>query len=177
LASPSGPHWVIERLGPQHDRESFDCGKPTLTSWLKERAGQFERKNLARAYVAVRPGQPLVLGYYSLSTHHVAFEALPPDQAKGLPPRMEVPVVLLGRLAVDRAAQGQGLGGLLLIDALRRALRVAEQIGIRAVEVDAIDEVARDFYRHYGFITLADDPLHLYLSLKAVEALGLTPKG
>ena len=148
-----------------------------LTDWLRARSGQFEKKDLARVYVAVRPGQSLVLGYYSISAHHVSYESLTQDQAKGLPPRMEVPVVLLGRLAVDNTVRGQGLGGLLLIDALRRTQRIAEQVGIRAVEVHALDDEARRFYLHYGFIPLADSELHLYLPIRAIQALDLTPPG
>ena len=78
----------------------------------------------------VRGQQPTVLGYYAVSSHMVRHADLPSDQAKGLP-RIDVPVVLLGRLAVDRSVQGQGLGSLLLMDALRRAEHLAEQLGIR----------------------------------------------
>jgi GNAT superfamily N-acetyltransferase len=141
---------------------------------LKVRAGQFERRDLARTYVAVRQGQARVGGYYALSNHRVRYDALPAEQFKGLP-RMDVPVVLLGRLAVDRSTQGQGLGTFLLIDALRRALQVSEQVGIRAVEVDAIDEVARNFYVKFGFVQLLDDQRHLYLSMHIIRKLNLPP--
>jgi GNAT superfamily N-acetyltransferase len=114
------------------------------------------------------------LGYYAISNHRVAFEALPDDQAKGLP-RLGVPVVLLGRLAVDRTVQGQGLGAHLLIDALRRAQHLAEHIGIRAVEVDAIDDAARNFYLKYGFVALLDNPDHLFLTMEVIRRLGLAP--
>ncbi len=165
---------MIERLGPGHDRASFDCGHATLNDWLKQRAGQFDRRDLARTYVAVRDGESKVLGYYAISTHGVRCEDLPDDQAKGLP-RIDVPVVLLGRLAVDRIAQGCGLGSLLLIDALRRIEVLSEQVGIRAVEVDAIDDAARSFYLRYGFMPLIDDPLHLYLPISVIRQLGLRP--
>jgi GNAT superfamily N-acetyltransferase len=92
-------------------------------------------------------------------------------------PRTDVPVVLLGRLAVDRSTQGQGLGALLLIDALRRAQFLSDQIGIRAVEVEAIDDAARDFYQRFGFTPLADAPRHLYLSMQAIRGLNLPPLG
>jgi GNAT superfamily N-acetyltransferase len=176
LASEPAASWVIERLGRQHDRTTFGCGQPLLDDWLKLRAGQYEKKNLARTYVAVRPGDTAVRGYYAISSHRVAFEALPDDQAKGLP-RIDVPVILLGRLAVDRSCQGQGLGALLLIDALRRAQFLADRIGIRALEVDAIDDAARDFYQRFGFTPLADAPRHLYLPLQAIRGLQLPPLG
>ena len=166
--------WDIQRLARQHDRTSFDCGESTLNDWLKLRAGQFDRKDLARTFVATRIGQSVVIGYYALSTHRVMFETLPHNESKGLP-RLDVPVVLLGRLAVDLSVRGQGLGGLLIVDALRRAVHIAEQVGIRAVEVDAIDDVAKQFYLSYGFRELLDDPRHLFLPMHEVRKLKLEP--
>jgi GNAT superfamily N-acetyltransferase len=174
LADSSVTQWSIEKLGRAHDRTAFDCGHPALNDWLRLRAGQYEKKDLARTYVAVHSGEPVVLGYYALASHQVTYEALPGDQAKGLP-RMDVPVVLLGRLAVDRKVQGQGLGSLLLIDALRRAQHIAEEIGIRAVEVDALDEAARRFYLKFDFIPLVDAPNHLFLPLHQIRKLRLPP--
>jgi GNAT superfamily N-acetyltransferase len=92
-------------------------------------------------------------------------------------PKIAVPVVLLGRLAVDRTVQGQGLGAHLLIDALRRTECLAEAVGIRAVEVDAIDDAARRFYLKFGFGPLADDPNHLFLPLHVIRKLRLPPLG
>jgi GNAT superfamily N-acetyltransferase len=167
---------VIARLDPAHDRESFDCGHAMLDDWLKRRAGQFDRRDLSRTYVAVRSSETKVLVYHAISTHGVRREDLPEDQTKGLP-RIDVPVVLLGRLAVDRSAQGCGLGSLLMIDALRRIALLAEQVGIRAVEVDAIDEAARNFYLKFGFVPLLDDPHHLFLPMSALRRIGLVLKG
>jgi GNAT superfamily N-acetyltransferase len=163
---------VIERLAKRHDRSLFNCGQPALDDWVKTRAGQFDRRDLARTFVAVFAGQSLVLGYYALASHRVRFESLPEDQAKGLP-KIDVPVVLLGRLAVDQSMHGMGLGSFLLIDALRRALQVSTEIGIRAVEVDAIDNRARSFYVKFGFEPLLDDPNHLYLPMRVIRKLEL----
>jgi GNAT superfamily N-acetyltransferase len=146
----------------------FDCGHAALNEWLRLRAGQFDQRDLARTYVAVRNQERTVLGYYAISSHRVRREDLPDEQAKGLP-RTDVPVVLLGRLAVDRSVQGCGLGSLLLVDALRRAERLAEQVGIRAVEVDAIDDAARAFYERFGFVPLLDDPRHLFLPMSLIR--------
>ena len=176
MAEQTEAGWVIEKLGKLHDRSIFTCGNPILDDWLRQRAGQFEKRDLARTYVAVRRGLSIVLGYYALSTHRVGYEALPDEQAKGLP-RLDVPVVLLGRLAVDRTVQGQGLGALLLVDALRRAEYLAEQVGIRAVEVDAIDDAARRFYLKFGFVPLLDGPQHLFLSMQLIRKLRLPPLG
>ncbi len=166
------PAWMIQRLHRTHDRSAFDCGQPSLNEWLKNRAGQFDRRGLSRTFAATRPGEVVVCGYYALSTHRVLYEDLPDTESKGLP-RLDVPVVLLGRLAVDRAAQGQGLGASLLVDALRRAMHISDQVGIRAVEVDAIDEPARRFYLKFGFRSLLDDPRHLMIPLHEIRKLKL----
>ena len=166
--------WTIRRLDKNHDRSAFDCGQPMLNEWLKDRAGQFDRRNLSRTFVATRPDELLVVGYYAVSTHRVVYEALPAAEAKGLP-RLDVPVVLIGRLAVDHTVQGQGLGALLLVDALRRSLQISEQVGIRAVEVDALDNAARSFYLKFGFRSLLDDPRHLFLPMHEIRKLKLDP--
>lgn len=165
--------WQIQRLTKKHDRSQFAAGSPLLDDWLKLRAGQFDRRDLARTYVAVEPDTPLVCGYYAIANHLVRYDALPTDQAKGLP-SIDVPVVLLGRLAVHRPMQGRGLGKVLLIDALRRSLSLADQIGIRAVEVDAVDDAAVHFYRKFGFLMLLDDPRHLLLPMNVVRQLPLS---
>ncbi len=119
--------WIIEPFDKQrHDRVGFDCGVPALNDWLGTKVNQFARKDLARTYVLVEQGQTSIKGYYALSSHKVVYEALPKEQAKGLP-RIDIPVALLGRLAVDSSVQGQKLGELLLLDALRRAEYLAQQ--------------------------------------------------
>ena len=164
--------WVIERLTDAHDRSDFSFGKAPLDEFLKRLAGQYDRRDFARTYVALWPPEPAVQGYYTLSGGSLDLSALPEPVRKKLP-RHPAPVARLGRLAVTQAAQGQQLGKTLLLDALRRCSRVASELALYAVEVDAIDEDARRFYLKYGFTALADDPLHLYLSMKAVQKLGL----
>ncbi len=170
MASATEGSWTVARLGREHDRSGFDCGHQALNDWLKQRAGQFDQRDLARTFVAVRGQERTVLGYYAISSHHVRRADLPDDQAKGLP-WIDVPVVLLGRLAIDRSVQGQGLGSLLLIDVLRRAELLAEQLGIRAIEVDAIDDAARKFYLKFGFVPLLDNPQHLFLPMSIIRKL------
>lgn len=162
--------WNIERLGRHHDRSGFDGGQPKLTEWLKRTAGQHARRGFAQTFVATRVGEANVLGYYAILNHTLEIAAIPPTLAKGLPP-IDAPVILLGRLAVDRSLRGQGLGTLLLVDALKRIVQLAEQVGIWAVEVDAIDDSASAFYQRFGFMTLADDPHHLCLPLTVVREL------
>ncbi len=164
--------WCVERLGRAHERSAFSCGRESLDAFLRTLVNQYEKRRLGRTYVVVRPGEERVLGYYTLASGSVSFEKLPKKAAKKLP-RHPVPVVLLARLAIDQSAQGQGLGGFLLADALRRCLVLAAQLGVHAVEVDALDEQAKAFYEKYGFVALQDNPLHLYLPIATLaDAFG-----
>jgi GNAT superfamily N-acetyltransferase len=160
--------WRIEPLRASHERGEFSCGKAPLDDFLRLRASQYEKRRLGRTYVALFPGTTTVAGYYTLAAGAVAIANLPPDAAKRLP-KHPVPVILLGRLAVDRTARGQGLGRALLRDALHRSVELSEQIGLFAVEVLAIDAEARDFYVKYGFVPLADNEQHLFLPIKTIE--------
>ncbi len=175
MAKSPSALWVVESFDRlKHDRSGFDCGIPILNDWLTTKASQFEKKDLARTYVLVETGSTLVKGYYVLSNHTVIYDSLPADQVKGLP-QIDMPVVLIGRLAVDRSMQGQELGKFLLIDALRRAEYLATKIGIRAVEVVAINQAANLFYERYGFLALSDDPHHLFLPMNIIRKLQLPP--
>ncbi|PHR99370.1 MAG: GNAT family N-acetyltransferase [Blastopirellula sp.] len=165
--------WVIEPFDKrQHDRAGFDCGLPVLNDWLLRKVSQFAKKDIARTYVLVDQDQSVVKGYYALSNHTVIYDALADDQAKGLP-QIDIPVVLIGRLAVDQSVQGQNLGEFLLLDALKRSEYLSESIGIRAVEVDAINNQSKRFYLKYGFLPLKDHPYHLYLSMNVIRKLKL----
>lgn len=160
--------WWIGPMGRDHVREAFACGGPSLDDFIRRLVGHHERRNLGRTYVAVRRGEPRVLGYFMLAYGSVAFERLPEAQARKLP-KHPVPVGLLARLAVDRTAQGRGLGEALLIDALRRCLGPADSLGIHAVRVDAIDATARAFYENYGFVPLLDRGLDLFLPIATIR--------
>ena len=160
---------IIEPLSSTHDRSAFDCGEPSLNTYLRQYARQNDEKGLGRTYVAVEPGQTRVEGYYTISTGAVTFEQVPEKL-----PRYPIPVVHLGRLAIGLTSQGKGLGELLLIDALKRAALAAEQLGIYAVEVRALNDSARRFYLKYGFTRLLDDEFHLYLSMKTIRKLRLS---
>jgi GNAT superfamily N-acetyltransferase len=159
--------WQVERLDRSHQRGEFACGKASLDEFLKALVSQYEKRRLGRTYVAVRPGDRRVFGYYTLACGAVPFQNLPAETTRKLP-RHPVPVALLARLAVDRDAQGQGLGKVLLLDALQRCLALSEQLGLFAVEVVALDDAAKGFYRKYGFVSLPDSELHLYLPVKTI---------
>lgn len=167
------PAWTIEKLSKAHDRKSFDCGVPELNEYLRRFARQNEAAGISQHFVALgSPDSKEVHGFYALSAGAVAFDHVPQDLRKRLP-RYPVPVAHLGRLAVDRPAAGQGLGEHLLMDALTRILRAADEIGIHAVEVVAINDAARRFYLKYGFQPLKDDRHHLYLLISTVKKLNL----
>lgn len=110
----------------------------------------------------------LVVGYYSLAVGEVAYDGAPDRLSKGLA-RHPIPIMLLARLAVSAACQGQGIGAGLLRDAMRRTLQAADIAGIRAFVVNAKNERVRDFYAHFGFIPSPTDPLHLYLLMKDIK--------
>jgi GNAT superfamily N-acetyltransferase len=163
-------HHAIVPLKAEHVRDDFDCGRPTLDDFLRRYAGQYERRNLGRTFVAIEHGSLRVAGFYTLSSGLVAFDQLT-DEIRRKLPRHPVPVVHLGRLAVDRRFHGRGLGEHLLIDALGRAYLVAQSVGIHAVEVVAVDDSARLFYLKYGFTSLLDDANHLYMSTSTIGKL------
>ena len=168
----SDQDWQIEELSADHDRSAFSCGHESLDDFLKRFAGQNQKTGVSKTYVATRPGDPAVCGYYAISAGAVQFKDVPDDLRKRLP-KYPVPVAHLGRLAVDAGAQGQRLGETLLMDALARIVGAADSIGIHAVEVVAIDDDAKRFYLKYGFTELLDDPHHLYISIKMLRKAGL----
>lgn len=162
--------WRIEPLAKCHSREAFDCGVDSLNVFLRSHAGQNARKDISRTYVAAPEDSDEVAGYYTISNGSVAFANVPDDLAKRLP-QYPVPTAHLGRLAVDIRFQGRGLGGILLVDALKRIRDLADQIGIHAVAVHALDVRAASFYKAHGFIPLLDDASHLFLPMATIRKL------
>jgi predicted GNAT family N-acyltransferase len=125
--------------------------------------------------VLVEPPSKRVLGYYTLSASIITADQLPPDLAKKLPRYPQLPVTLLGRLAVDQSQRGKGLRELLLINALHRSLEAASESGAMAVVVDAKDAAAEAFYEHFDFTRLQQQPSRLFLPMKTVAALFREP--
>lgn len=161
----------IEPLHGRHDRAGFSCGKPELDRYLREQATQDARRKFAAPFVAVPEGSATVAGYYTLSALSVVMGDLPAEMAKKLPRYPEVPVTLLGRLAVDTRHKGRGLGEHLLMDSLSRSLASSAQVASFAVVVDAIDDEACAFYRHFEFLPFPDQARRLFLPMKAIEGL------
>lgn len=153
----------------KHHFEGFDCGDERLDRWLQASAGQAQRRDVARTYVAI-DGAHQVVGYYTLVAGQVEQGDAPDRVRKGASPHFPIPVALVARLAVATTHRGRGLGTDLLRDALRRVLAAADHVGIRAVLVHAIDERAADFYRRLGFEAATPDGLTLMVPLAAVRA-------
>ena len=168
----SEPPYRVEPLGSQHDRASFTCGVEPLDRYLHQQARQNVEQRVAAVFVLVSTDSGKIAGYYTLSSGAVLLTDLPLDIAKRLPRYPQVPVILLGRLAIAGDRQGQGLGEVLLIDALRRAYRQSDQVGAMAVVVDAKDDRARLFYERFGFRHLGDEAYRLFLPMRTIEQLG-----
>jgi len=152
----------IQPLTGRHNRGAFESGSAQLDVWLRQTAQQHQNKGISKTFVAVTDDAPArILGFYALTVCEVVAQDLPEDLAKKLPRR--VPGIRLGRLAVDRSMQGQRLGELLLVDAIKRAKLVLEHVGVHALFVDAKDDQAAAFYRKYGFRPLPNDPRTLVL--------------
>jgi GNAT superfamily N-acetyltransferase len=162
---------LVRRLDETANRAAFDSGVPALDDWLRNQAGQAERKRLASVWIATPAGDPArILGYYSLAPWQIAFEDGPPILRKRLP-RYPLAVTLLARLAVARSAQGRGLGGELLVDALLRSYEASETVPVQAVVVHAKDASVAGWYARHGFLPFPDRPLHLFMPMATVAAL------
>jgi ribosomal protein S18 acetylase RimI-like enzyme len=153
----------IEALAPEHDRAGFACGSDPLDRYLREQASQDIRRRTSACYVAIGDETNAIAGYYTLAASSVPLSELSEAMAKKLPRYPLVPVARVGRLAVSLAFQKRQLGAALLWDA---GLRAAQSgMGVFALVVDAKDETAAAFYRHYGFVNLSRDPLVFVLPI------------
>ena len=164
------PEFQVQALGPQHDRAGFSCGVEPLDHYLKKQARQDVTKRVAAVFVLTPDGKTIA-GYYTLSQYSVDLGAVPPEIGRRLPKYPLVPATLIGRLAVSTAFRGQGLGELLLMDALHRSLTLSRQVASAAVIVDAKNDLARTFYRKYGFLELPSVPGRLFFPMATVEQL------
>lgn len=155
----------FEKLTREHNREKFDCGDQDLNRYIQKFARQNAKSDLGETYVLTNKSKD-ILGFYTISTASLEFDAYP--QNKGLP-KYAIPSALIGRLADDQYQQGNGYGKLLLVDALKRILKVSDEIGIHCITVDAKDGRAKKFYKNFGFEKLLDEKNHLYISIQSVK--------
>lgn len=151
-----------------HDLTAFRCGEETLDRWLKERALKTEGSHSARTYVVCDGVR--VVGYYCLATGAIARASAAKPLQRNMPD--PIPVMILGRLAIDRAYQGRGIGQALLGDAIRRTLAISTQVGVVALLAHALDERAKSFYRYFEFVESPIEPLTMMLPVRqALRAL------
>ena len=160
---------TVEALGKEHDRTAFRCGQPDLDAWFHQRAGQDAHRNVARVFVAVDDAMGVV-GFYSLGAFTLALDDLPPALAGRLPRYDAIPAALIGRLARDLRVRGQGMGDLLLADAIRRILGAAQSLAVFAIVVEAKDAAAARFYREFGFTVFPSRPNRLFLPASVAAA-------
>ena len=161
---------MIELLDKKHNRENFDCGKELLTNYLRTQAGKDIKRKLSACFVLSESGTG-IQGYYTLSNNSISLNSFPEHIQKKLPKSYNaVPTTLLGRLAIDKKHQGQGLGKILLIDALKRCYEISKEIGSFDVVVDPIDEEAEKFYKKYDFIKLPTSQ-KMFIAAKTLQEL------
>lgn len=154
--------YSIVPYNPALAKQGFCCGDVALDDYLSRYAGQDEKRNIAKCYLLLSATNE-VAGYYTLSSGSVLLDQLPESARKKLPRYPTVPIVRLGRLAVALEYQGQGLGGMLLVNALRRI--ETSGIGCYALFVEAKSPKAVSFYKHFGFVSLRDDEKMLFLPI------------
>ena len=153
---------VPQPLAATHLLGDFECGEPALDEWLKRRAMNNQASGASRTFVVVGE-ENRVLGFYAMAAGAVAHQMATSSIRRNMPD--PVPVMVLGRLAVDRRAQGIKLGAAMLQDAVNRAITVSQNTGVRALLVHALHEQAKRFYTHYGFQESPQHPMTLMLRL------------
>ena len=155
----------IEKLSKKHDRSSFDCGNSALNDYLKFRASQDVKHNVATVFVA-SDETGIIAGFYTLCATSLHREDLSGEIERYLPKYRAIPAILLGRLAVNLKYQGTGLGGRLLLSVFEKCGKI--DVAWAFLVTDAKDERARAFYSHFGFLSLQDDVNHLCLPRKTI---------
>ncbi len=159
----------LEALCDKHDRQAFACGQEPLDRYIRTQATQDIRRRISACFVAVETGTSQLAAYYTLAAASIPTPDLPTEITKKLPRYSTLPAVRIGRLAVDLKFQRLGLGGAMLADALSRVL--VSPPAVFALLVDAKDDNAVAFYRHYGFLPLSSYPRTLFLPVGTAERI------
>jgi GNAT superfamily N-acetyltransferase len=167
VTSGDGALRALEPLAEDHITDAFVSGAPTLDTWLKRKAGANQASGASRTYVLCR-GQRVV-GFYALAAGSVSHDLAPRKLRQNMPD--PVPVIVLGRLAIDASEQGAGLGRVLLRDAVLRITAAADEVGIAAILVHALNDRAKAFYLEAGFVETAAEPMTLFLRIKDAKAM------
>ncbi|NCT56311.1 MAG: GNAT family N-acetyltransferase [Legionella sp.] len=154
-----------EPIADTHLLDTFESGEPVLDHWLKHRAIDNDSRGASRTFVV--HDNHRVIGYYSLATGSITTQEAPGNVRRNMP--NPIPVMVLGRLAVDQTWQKHGIGKGLLKDAVLRTAKVSHDVGIRALLVHAISESAKHFYKRYGFVESPMTPMTLMLTMKDIK--------
>jgi len=167
-----GQPLIVEPLASSHDRAAFSCGVLELDNYLKRQASQDHTRNLARTFLLVPTrGSREIMGYYTLSSYSLTFDALPPDLSRKLPNSIPLPATLLGRLALREDLRGQSLGRMLLLFAMREVVRTTRTVASLGLVVDAMTDGLVAYYEKNGFVALRDRPRHLIAPITRMRAM------
>jgi len=153
----------------KHDRAAFSCGEERLDNFLKNMAARQQDDDHTRVYVASLEAGTGIAGFYALNSHAIDAATLPPDQRKKLPSYPTISAIYLSVVAVAKDHQGKGLGKLLLADAFRRCIAVADQIGAYFIVLDALNERAATLYRELGFVDLPGHEPRMLIRMAVVR--------
>ena len=160
----------IELLAKWHDRDGFDCGSEPLNLFLKQTARQHAARGISRTFVLVEAGaseRKPILGFFSLNLCQIKSESLSPQEAKKLP--RDVAGIRLGRLAVAKEYQRQGIGKTLLVAAMGKFIEIFNTAGGIGLFVDAKDQEAKRYYEQFGFVALPSNELELFLPVRTIQ--------
>ncbi len=159
----------IEKLSKEHKKSSFDCENELLNRYIQQQAKQDVNQDLSACYVLNDVNEKKVLGFYTLSGNSIQRSEFPLELIQKMPPSyINLPTILLGRLAIDKTEKGKGYGSILLMDALKKCVEISESLGILAVIVDPYDENAINFYKKYGFILIPSNN-KMFIPIKTIE--------
>ena len=168
---------TFEMLNPEiHERNNFECGILELNTYIMKYANQQQTKNLNKVYVATSKTQTIpksIFGYYTLSSNSLSFASFPDGILKNIPQEYPIPTIKIGRLARDMNTTPRGFGNVILGDALFRALKFSKELGVLAVDVDAKNNKAKEFYKRNEFIPLRDQPAVLIIPIKTLAKVFL----
>lgn len=157
----------LELLSKHHKRKDFDCGEKELNHYLQVMASQHTKKGISRTFVLIEASNPeSIIGFITLSACEIKAESLPHPYSKKFP--LKVSGAKIGRLAIKKEFQKQGLGNQLMVFAMHQAIIVHQSIGLTGMMVDAKSEQAKEYYQQYGFIPLPENPLTLFLPIKTI---------
>jgi len=160
---------IIEKLSKEHKKSDFDCENTLLNNYIQKQAKQDVIRDLSACYVLNYDSDKRVLGYYTLSGNSIDRNDFPPELMQKMPPSyVNLPTILLGRLAIDKNEKGKGFGEVLLMHALEKCVNISESLGVLAVIVDPIDEKAITFYAKYGFILIPSNN-KMFIPIKTIQ--------